>query len=143
MAWSWQEEGFAAPPTPLKAPEGTVLYRAWGGSSSKEGHPHRPGVCLSIQRPASRLDAERLFSVWEWGNSCLWLTAFRVTPGTELYVGSVDPGAILDLRLAGRRKGVQVFVENPIAGKLIEAATTRLVDDLGGFQVMPGPKMAQ
>ena len=141
MAWNWQDEGFSAPPRLLQAPSGLILYRAWGGNSSKTGSPVRPGVCLSTQRPTSRTDAERLFSAWEWGNSCHWLTVFRVAPGTALHVGLVDQREVFDLRLLSKRKGVQVLVENPIAGKLFEVESKRLADDLGAFQVGIGSKM--
>ena len=138
MTWNWHEEGFAAPPRRVPAPPGLLLYRAWGGNSSKTGNPARPGVCLSTQRPGSRTDAERLFSAWEWGNSCVWLTAFRVVPGTDLHVGFVDPAEVFDLRLAPVRQGVQVLIENPILGKLFETTSVRLQNDLGGRYVATG-----
>jgi hypothetical protein len=78
------------------------------------------------------MEAERLFSAWEWGNSCLWVTTFRVDPGTTLYVGEVDAGLILDTELLAAVKGVQVFIENPVGTRLFELNTARLVDDLAG-----------
>ena len=140
MNWSWQQEGFDAAPRAMSAPQGLLLFRAWGGAASKMGSPTRPGVCLSTLRPSTRTEAERLFSAWEWGNSCIWLTEFRTAPGTTLHVGHVDAGQVLDLRLISLRKGVQVFVENPAHAKLFEMGTTRLVDDLGGRYVAAGSR---
>ena len=140
MAWNWQDEGFSSPPRLLQAPPGLLLYRAWGGNSSKTGTPARPGVCLSTQRPNSRTQADRLFSAWEWGNSCLWLTVFRIAPGTDLHVGLVDLAEVFDLRLVSGRGGVQVLVENPIVGKLFETESKRLTDELGGLQIGAGSK---
>jgi hypothetical protein len=138
MNWNWKEEGFSAPPTVMFAQPGLVLYRVWGGKSSKAGNPSRAGVCLSTQPPLSRVDAERLFSAWEWGNSCIWLTEFRVTPGTALHVGLVDQGEVFDLRLLGGRKGIQVLIENPVSSKLFEVETTRLDGDLGNLIIGAG-----
>jgi hypothetical protein len=140
MNWNWHDEGFSTAPRAVEAPTGLRLFRAWGGASSKTGNPARPGLCLSTQRPSTRTEAERLFSAWEWGNSCLWITEFRVAPGTILYLGHVHPGLILDLRLLGPQKGVQVFIENPVRSKIFEAWTSRLVDDLDGRHVVAGSK---
>lgn len=130
-------------PKRVSAPAGLRLYRTWGGTSQKTGHPSRPGVCFSTQKPDTRSEAERLFSAWEWGNSCLWLTEFRLIGPVELYVGAVHPGDYVDPRLSDPRCGVQVFVENPVHRKLIEVQTIRLADDLGGMHVLPGSRRTQ
>jgi hypothetical protein len=144
MKWQWRAEGFLSEPQRRGAPSGLKLYRAWGGTSLKNGSPSRPGVCLSTQRPSTRLEAERLFSAWEWGNPCLWLTDFRVVAGTPIYIGAVDPGDYVSPTLMGSSHGVQVFIENPVHSKqLIEVATTRLLDDLGGRYVVPGSRISQ
>jgi hypothetical protein len=62
----------------------------------------------------------------------MWVTTFRVEPGTTLYVGEVDAGLVLDTALLSTVKGVQVFIENPVSELLFEISTTRLVDDLAG-----------
>ena len=81
-----------------------------------------------------------MFSAWEWGNSCLWLTVFRIAPGTDLHVGLVDQAEVFDLRLVSGRGGVQVLVENPIVGKLFETESKQLTDDLDGLQIGAGSK---
>jgi len=143
MSWNWRDEGFGTEPKPVPASPGLRLYRAWGGSSAKTGTPSRPGVCFSTQRPDTRSEAEGLFSAWEWGNSCLWLTEFRVIGRPQLYVGPVHPGDYVAPHLLDTRVGVQVFIENPLHGKLFEVQTTRLVDDLGGVHVHPGSRRTQ
>ena len=143
MNWNWRDEGFRAQPTLVAAPPGLRLYRAWGGASQKSGSPSRPGVCFSTQKPGTGREAEGLFSAWEWGNSCLWLTEFRVVGRPALYVGAVHPGDYVDPRLSDPRAGVQVFIENPLRGKLLEVRTTRLVDDLRGMHVHPGSRLTQ
>lgn len=61
-----------------------------------------------------------------------------------LYVGAVDPGDFVGPNLAlGSGPGVQVFVENPVQAKLIELATARLVDDMGGRYVSSGSRRTQ
>ena len=132
-AWDWRAEGFLRPPQPVRAASGRRLYRVWGGNATKEGNAARAGVCLSSQKPASRSAAERLFAVWEWGNSCIWLTTFEVLPGTVLHVGAVHPGDFA--RPGFDRGGEQGFVEQPIKRKLREIHTERLRDDLGGAWV--------
>lgn len=143
MNWNWREEGFRTEPKRIVTWPGLRLYRVWGGTSTKLGNPSRPGVCFSTQRPLTRLEAERLFSVFEWGNSCQWLTEFRVTGHLELFVGAVHPGDYVDPLLADPRVGVQVFVENPLHGKLCEGQTTRLGDDRAGMHFHPGSQRAQ
>ena len=93
------------------------------------GKPNKAGVCFSTDRPSTRLQAEKFFSVFEWGNNCANLTEFLVPPGTPIWVGEVDPG---DPRAKwGSHYGVQVFIENPFAQKLIPGATVQLANDLG------------
>ena len=143
MNWNWRDEGFRTEPKRVPASPGLRLYRAWGGTSTKTGSLSRPGVCFSTQRPDTRSEAEGLFSAWEWGNSCLWLTEFRVVGRPELYVGPVHPGDYVAPHLSDPRVGVQVFIENPLHGKLFEVQTTRLADDLGGRHVLPGSRRTQ
>jgi hypothetical protein len=141
MKWQWRAEGFLRQPERRGAPASLKLYRAWGGASLKSGNPSRPGV--STQRPSTRLEAEKLFSAWEWGNSCLWLTEFRVAAGTQIYVGVVDPGDYVSLNLTASGRGAQVFIENPLQSQVVEVATVRLIDDLGGRYVVPGSRLPQ
>ena len=140
IEWDWHKEGFRSKPRLVRASSGLRLFRAWGGVASKTGNPKRPGVCFSTQRPDTRIEAERLFSVWEYGNSCLRLTVFLVITGTYLYVGPVDHGSFVAPILRDPRQGVQVFVENPVHGKVLELHTTRLVDDLRANYVVPGSR---
>lgn len=143
MKWNWRDEGFRTEPKLVRAPAGLRLYRGWGGTAQKTGSLGRPGVCFSTQEPDTRAEAERLFSAWEWGNSCLWLTEFRAAAGTELYVGPVDLGDSVDLTLRDSRQGAQVFIENPVHLRVFEVQTTKLFDDLGGKHVLPGSRRTQ
>jgi hypothetical protein len=137
MRWNWRDEGFGSEPRSVTLHKPARIFRVWGGQASKAGSPHRAGVCFSMQKPLSRKWAERLFSVWEWGNACIWVTTFDVKPGTTLFVGSVDVGdAAPDL---ADRRGVQVFIENPVAGTLREIVTERLTHDLDAGWVFVGP----
>lgn len=140
MLWNWQQLGFRFVPRRTVAEDGLRLFRAWGGSSRKLGLPTAQGVCFSTQRPRSRTDAERLFSIWEWGNMCLWLTEFRVSGALPIYIGQVDPGDA-DPSLRDPRPGIQVFIENPLHGRVIEMFTTRLHDDLDGRYIVPGSRL--
>jgi hypothetical protein len=130
VQWDWREEGFKEAPQLVHAPPNMRVFRAWGGSSTVQGDPGRTGVCFSTDRPVSRRDAERLFSVFEYRNPCLHLTEFIVPAGTAIWVGTVHPG---DYSMSGRRSGgVQVFIENPAAQTLALVRTDALVNDLGG-----------
>ena len=130
MTWHWHEEGFLQPPRITQATTAQHVYRVWGGTATKLGNPSRPGLCLSGQKPMSRRDAERLFSVWEWGNSCLWVTTFELVAGTTLFVGQVHPGEWEAPALTS--SGEQIFIEQPVREKVREVATERLRDDLDG-----------
>lgn len=143
MNWNWRDEGFRAEPKRVPALPGLRVYRAWGGPSKMMGCISRPGVCFSTQKPNTRSEAEQFFSAWEWGNSCLWLTEFRVMGRTELYVGTVHTGDFVDVNLFDPHGGVQVFIENPIRAKAIDVQTMRLADDIGGRQILPGSRWSQ
>ena len=135
--WNWRDEGFATEPRRETVTEKVRVFRVWGGRSSKMGSPHRLGVCFSAQKPISKKWAELLFSLWEWGNDCTWVTEFEVQPGTSLYIARVDIGsAAPDLE---DRRGVQVFIENPVAGRVKEIATERLNHDLDAGWLFSGP----
>ncbi|MEQ8765325.1 MAG: hypothetical protein RL885_15425 [Planctomycetota bacterium] len=73
----------------------------------------------------------------------MWLTEFRVVGRPELFVGPVHPGDYVAPHLSDPRVGVQVFIENPLHGKLFEVQTVRLADDLGGMHVLPGSRRTQ
>jgi|RhiMethySRZTD1v2_1073278.scaffolds.fasta_scaffold00065_3 hypothetical protein len=135
---NWKALGFAAPPRVLTA-DGRRLYRVWGGTSLERGDPRSPGVFCSFERPTSRMDAERRFAIAEFGNACRFVSEFEVATGTVMLVGPVDPGDVVDPKLADA--GDQVFVPNPAAQCLmLVGAATRLEDDLGGRQVYTGPR---
>ena len=137
--FSWKEEGFLNPPARKVSKGVERIYRAWGGHSGKKGTLARPGVCFSTVKPSSRREAEKLFALFEWGNSCLKLTEFRVPAGTVMWTGTVDPG---DARLQNPA-GPQIFIENPAAQGVVEIRTSDLVGDLGGAWVHTGimPRM--
>lgn len=133
MNFDWDEEGFSAPPVLSPATGKETLYRAWGDYSTKWGNTDRPGVCFSLDRAKSRVDAERLYSVMEHGNPVIWITEFSVEKNTPLWIGKVAPG---DRRAhLGGYSGNQVYIERPDLGHVREAATDPLRNDLGGAYV--------
>jgi hypothetical protein len=54
--------------------DGRCLYRVWDGTSLEHGDARCAGVFFSFQRPASRLEAERLFAIAEFGNACTFVS---------------------------------------------------------------------
>jgi hypothetical protein len=93
------------------------------------GSPSSLGVCFSTRCPQDRLEAEELFALFEWGNTCMKVTEFVVPTGTLLWVGSVHPG---DPRaVLGSSFGPQVFIENPAAQSVSPLATRQLRGGLG------------
>lgn len=90
-------------------------------------------------KPNSRAEAEKLFALFEWGNSCLKVREFRVPAALVMWMGTVDPG---DARLRNPA-GPQIFIENPAAQRVVEITTSDLRNDLGGAWVytrpMPNP----
>jgi hypothetical protein len=119
--------------------DGRCLYRVWGGTSLEHGDPRSPGVFFSFQCPTSRLDAERLFAIAEFGNACLFVSQFDVPPGTPMLVGDVDPGDYVHPSLQGA--GMQVFIQNPLAQRLVRTGqASRLENDMGGASVYTGPR---
>lgn len=135
--WDWRKEGFATPPRCETTDNPIRVFRVWGGRSSRTGSPHRAGVCFSAQKPMSRKWAERLFSLWEWGNDCTWVTEFEVKAGTALHYARVDIGSAISG--LDDRRGIQVFIENPVEGKVIEITTERLTNDHDAGWVFTGP----
>ena len=130
QTFSWQAEGFAAPPVPVVATGKERVYRAWGGTSTQLGNPNQPGVCFSFDRAASRYEAELLYSVMEWGNAVIRLTEFSIPKDTPIWVGKVDPG---DRRAAlGSFSGSQIYILRAYIKDLSALGTTILTDDLHG-----------
>ena len=135
--WDWRAEGFHGPPVRLVLPHRTVLYRVWGGASSEHGNPTRPGVCLSFEALATRREAEGLFSVFEWGNSCRFLTAFEVAAGATAFIGRAHPGDFFQSVLGA--PGTQVFIEAvEMQRHARKFGTAReLINDMGSHVVIP------
>jgi hypothetical protein len=138
MNFNWAKEGFSAPPVLSPATGKEKLFRAWGGDPKRKwGNTTHAGVCFSLDRAKSRLDAERLYAVMEYSNSVIWITEFSVGQGAPLWIGMVDPG---DRRAQlGGYSGNQVYIERPSLGLVREARTDPLRNDLGGAYVHPQP----
>lgn len=132
-AWDWKNVGFLTAPVARLAGPRERLFRIWGlwdgGGSAMFGKPASVGVCFTTVEPTSRMDAERLLAVFEWGNPATYVTEFVAPLGTELWVGEVHPGN--PRALLGTQFGEQVFVENPAAQRLIPLRTKRLQSGLG------------
>jgi hypothetical protein len=67
------------------------------------------GVCFSFEAPRTRREAERLLSVWEYGNNCRNITTFEAPAATTLFIGKVNAGDFYPSGLGVT--GSQVFVE--------------------------------
>ena len=138
VPFDWKAYGFKSPPH-LAVSDGRQLYRVWGGTSLEQGDPRGRGVFFSFQCPGSRLEAERLFAIAEFGNGCTFVSQFDVPPGTPMFVGEVDPGDDVHPALVGA--GEQVFIQNPWAQRLIRVGpASPLTNDLGGAWIYSGPK---
>jgi len=135
--WNWQDEGFARPPTRVKTAHPVTLHRVWGGTASEMGNPTRPGVCFSFIAPKTRREAEGLFSVWEWGNQCRFVTSFDVTAGSTIFIGQAHPGDFYQSFLG--TPGSQVFVEIADLHTSVRrlGPAKELVNDMGPFTVVP------
>lgn len=135
--WNWWDEGFSTPPKEVILVNPLTAYRVWGGFSRENGNLTRPGVCFSLERPSTRMQAEGLFSVMEYGNACRFVTEFLIRAGAMVYVGRVHPGDSFDNGLGV--PGSQVFVPaDQVARFVLRTAAARgLVDDLGSNVVVP------
>lgn len=135
--WSWRAEGFQCEPAKVVARRTLKVYRVWGGTASELGHPARPGVCFSFDVPRSRRDAEKLFAVWEWGNTCANITPFEVAAGATLFVGKAHPGDAYQSGLGA--PGSQVFIEMSEVRHRVRklGAAMPLANDMGVHLVIP------
>ena len=135
--WNWRHEGFQFAPQRVRVMQPLMLYRVWGGTATEMGDPSRAGVCLAFERPYSRRQAEGLFSVWEWGNACRFVTQFQVLAGATIFVGRVHPGDFYDNGLGA--PGSQVFVEADQVKRCMRkiGASFTLSDDLGSSVIVP------
>ena len=136
-SWNWPAEGFKFPPVRVTNGCHLTLYRVWGGASSEMGNPTRPGVCLSFEAPHTRREAEELFSVWEWGNTCSNITEFGVSAGATLFIGKVHPGDFYQSQLGPL--GSQVFIETAMIRTHVrkQGSARPLKDDMGNHIVVP------
>jgi hypothetical protein len=135
--WNWHTEGFKFPPSEVRSPRQLTLYRVWGGTASEIGNPARPGVCLSFEAPTTRREAEGLFSVWEWGNSCRYVTTFQVAAGATIFVGRAHPGDFYQSGLGA--PGSQVFIETAEMRRFVRksGSAKELLNDMGRYSVVP------
>jgi len=136
-SWNWRDEGFIAPPRVVTTARQLTLYRVWGGTARESGSPARPGVCMSFERPKTRREAERLSALFEWGNTCRYLTRFDVAAGATLFVGMVHPG---DFHSSGLGPpGSQVFIETAQMQRFARKVGqgVELVNDMGRHVVIP------
>jgi hypothetical protein len=132
----WQALGFLHCPTRELAKGHEQLYRSWGGTSRElsEGKA-RDGQFFSFHKPRTRSEAEKLFSVMEYGNQMLWVTEFRVKPETPLCIGQVDPGD--NTKFVGNIPGSQVFLEREMENSLSRVRCDRIPNDMPGVWVIP------
>lgn len=112
MDWNWRDEGFLHEPRKVETRQRLTVYRAWGGTASEVGSPHRPGVCYMRENPSFRSEAEGYASIFEWGNLAIYLTTFDVAPLALIWVGKVHPGDWYDPLLGA--PGSQIFIERHV-----------------------------
>jgi hypothetical protein len=133
----WRDEGFARAPTLKPASGEEKLYRAWGGDPGRKwGNKERRGVCFSLDRATSRIEAEMLYSVMEYQNPVWSLTEFNIQRNAPYWLGTVDPGN--RHALLGSYSGNQVFVERSYLVLVREGSTVNLRNDLGLHGVHTG-----
>ena len=108
-SWQWRAEGFLTVPVKVIAPRQLRVYRVWGGTASEMGSPTRRGACFSFEAPRTRREAEKLFSVWEWGNNAAYITPFGVMQGITVFVGKAHPGDFHQYGVGA--PGSQIFIE--------------------------------
>ena len=139
----WRSKGFKRQPRMIFATGGEPMYRAWGGRSAKWGQYFlRP-------KPRSRFEAERLCSVFEYGNQCLYLTEFRAKAGAQLFIGRVDPGDAYDPAWCDPRRRADHggAAAGPAGGNRNDASRRRSAWPVGSVQSrkclspVPGPKL--
>lgn len=113
----WHQRGFAAPPRQVVAKgAGTIVYRAWGGTSSEWGSGY-----FSPDRPATVSDAELRFNlVLESGNAVTFVPSFRIRPGVAYWLAPIAHGP-RDICRSAR----QIYVPAPLPGK-VELLASRL-----------------
>lgn len=93
MYFDWKKNGFKQRSGGRLASGSEKLYRAWGGHPARKwGNKFMAGVCFSLDRPWSRAEAERLYSVMEYQNPVHFITEFSVDKDTAIWLGQVDPG---------------------------------------------------
>jgi hypothetical protein len=110
VTFDWKQNGFAAPPAlKVAPPEGLLLYRAWGAGSDELGSGF-----FSLEKPTSVLDAELRFNIVDWSNGAHFVSTFRLRGGYTYLVGPVAHGPH-DVS----RSGTQVFVQAPLAAKVV------------------------
>ena len=130
MHFDWKKNGFKYRPDRALASGNETLYRAWGGHPARKwGNKFMAGVCFSLERAWSRVEAEALYAVMEYQNPVTWITAFTIDAGTPLWIGQVDPGN--PAAALGTSSGSQVLVERANLHFVHAGLTSQLRDDLG------------
>ncbi|MDB5958912.1 MAG: hypothetical protein JWP59_206 [Massilia sp.] len=137
MYFDWKINGFRHRPAAHLASGSEKLYRAWGGHPGRKwGNKFMAGVCFSLDRAWSRVEAEKLYSVMEYQNPVHFITEFSIDKNTPIWIGKVDPG---DPRaMLGRTSGSQVLVERSNLRFVHEGLTSQLRDNLSPFWLYTG-----
>lgn len=111
---SWKAKGFAADPvTKVSGTDGLLLYRCWGGWSSKELPAATRDGYFCLTKPASVFEAELKYNIADWGNAVRFVSTFRLKPGFAYFEGPVAnaPG---DLSISS----LQILVPAPVGVKV-------------------------
>lgn len=83
-AW-WKSNGFSTVPTYHEADGTGLLFRVYGGHTSKPS-----GSFYSLSDPEAVSAAESNSNIVKWGNLCLYVATFRARKGTPMYAGRGD-----------------------------------------------------
>jgi hypothetical protein len=131
----WHAAGFSSQPQLAHLNKQIVAYRVWGGTSTEDGDLSKP-LFLTFEQPVSRSQAEGFLAVWEWGNACRFVTAFRLLPGATIFVGKVHPG---DSYVSGLGPpGSQIFIEPAERAAIRKIGVCRVLhNDVGAVSIVP------
>ncbi|MGO4715317.1 hypothetical protein [Bradyrhizobium sp. 2TAF24] len=126
----WKAKGFAADPVAkVCGQHGLLLYRCWGGWSSKELPPAIKDGYFCLTKPASVFEAELKYNIADWGNAIRFVSTFRLKPGFAYFEGPVAnaPG---DLSISA----LQILVPAPVGVKVARLAREVLKQDVSVVQ---------
>ncbi|MEW6644355.1 MAG: hypothetical protein AB1586_27900 [Pseudomonadota bacterium] len=113
----------------MSGSDGLLLYRCWGGWSSKELPASSRDGYFCLTKPASVFEAELKYNIADWGNAIRFVSTFRLKPGFPCFEGPVANEAG-DLSIPA----VQILVPGPVGIKVELLAREVLKQDVSVVQ---------